>query len=99
MKTKTILFYSDPGHGWAKVSIRELNKLGIADKITTYSYMRGDYAYLEEDCDLTTYVNALRDAGYKDEQIKFKGTTSAYRQSRIRGYDYYSYKSLNQQGS
>lgn len=86
---KTIQFYADPGHGWAKVKKSELVKLGIADKITTYSYQRGEYAYLEEDGDLTTYVNALRAAGYQDSGIKFKGTTCANRRSRIRGYDYY----------
>ena len=64
MKThKTINFYSDPAHGWAKVNKAELKRLNIADKITPFSYQRKDYAYLEEDCDLQTYINALRNKG------------------------------------
>ena len=54
-----ITIYADPGHAWAKVNKALLNKLGITDQISSYSYMRGDKAYLEEDCDLTTLVNAL----------------------------------------
>lgn len=62
---KTIKIYTDPGHGWAAVKKAELAALGIADKITAYSYQRGQTAYLEEDCDLTTYINALRAAGHE----------------------------------
>jgi hypothetical protein len=85
MKTKTITVYADPGHAWAKVSKKELIKLGIADEITSFSYENGDYAFLEEDCDLGTYVNALRAKGI---EYKFK-ENHANRQSKVRGY--YSY--------
>jgi len=78
--------YADPGHAWAKVKKSTLAKLGIADKITTYSYMRGDYAYLEEDCDLSTLVSALRAAGVPFE---FKEHVARFKQSKIRNYDYY----------
>lgn len=86
-KTKTIKFYGDPGHGWAKVKKAELEKLGIAQLISACSYERGDYAYLEEDCDLSTYIDALRARGFT---YKFVGTTCANRLSRIRGYNRYS---------
>jgi hypothetical protein len=33
-------FHQDPGHGWLCVKIAELEALGIADKITGFSYMR-----------------------------------------------------------
>ena len=79
-------FYSDGGHGWAKVKIALLKKLGIAEKITTYSYMRGEYAYLEEDCDLTTFVLALR---AKNIEPQFIDHHSAKR-SRIRNYASFS---------
>ncbi|NDH07496.1 hypothetical protein EBX93_16520 [bacterium] len=58
-----ITIYSDPGHAWAAVKIAQLEKLGIADKISAYSYMRGQSAYLEEDCDLSVYLQALKDKG------------------------------------
>ena len=58
-------FYMDPGHGWLKVPMRLLKELGIEPRITAYSYRRGDFAYLEEDCDATTFVKAMeaRDDG------------------------------------
>ena len=78
--------YTDPGHGWAKVPKTLLAELGIAEKITPFSYMRGDYAYLEEDQDADTLVKALKEAGIKYE---FKVYTAKYRASRIRNYASY----------
>ncbi len=85
-KTKTIQFYADPGHGWAKVKKSELATLNIAHLISSCSYERGDFAYLEEDCDLSIYLGAIRSRGIA---YKFSGTTCANRSSRIRGYNRY----------
>lgn len=62
---KVYKYYQDAGHGWLAVKRSELVELGIANKITSYSYQRGKTVYLEEDCDMTTFVNALtaRDNG------------------------------------
>jgi hypothetical protein len=51
-------FYEDPGHGWLAVQAAELVELGIAGDITPWSYLNGDVAYLEEDCDLSTFIRA-----------------------------------------
>ena len=51
---KSYCFFTDPGHGWLRVPLKELTP--IQDKITPYSYMRGKYAYLEEDCDASTFL-------------------------------------------
>jgi hypothetical protein len=56
-------FYSDPAHGWLKVPIKELVKLGIAKDISNYSYQKGNYAYLEEDADATKFLNAMKQHG------------------------------------
>jgi hypothetical protein len=78
--------FSDPGHGWVRFPKARLVKLGIADKITAYSYQKGENAFLEEDCDAGVLITALRANGYED--IKFKeGWTN--RQSKIRNYDRY----------
>lgn len=62
-------FYTDGGHGWLKVTKARLEALGISDKITSCSFMRGEYAYLEEDCDLSTYVKALlKQEGIEDKE-------------------------------
>ena len=53
------IFHEDPAHGWLEVPKAELAKLGIADKISHYSYMSGDKAYLEEDCDLGAFIMAI----------------------------------------
>lgn len=84
MKTKTINVYTDPGHGWAKVSRAELIRFGILDRISHYSYQRKDHVYLEEDCDLSVYLVALRNAGYT---VSFREHVCRERQSKIRGYD------------
>lgn len=56
-------FYSDPGHGWCEVSADLIKSLGIAEKISAYSYFNNGMAYLEEDCDYSQLVKALIDKG------------------------------------
>lgn len=58
MKEVTKKFMSDAGHGWLSVKKKELVELGIANKISGYSYMKGQSAYLEEDCDAEIYMDA-----------------------------------------
>jgi len=82
----TIPFYSDPGHGWAKVHKDFLAELGIENQITPYSYERGSFAYLEEDCDVSTLYKA---AEAKGMGIKWKQMKPANNYSRIRSYDPY----------
>lgn len=53
------VYFTDPGHGWLQVERAELVRLGIADKITPYSYQKGEFVYLEEDCDMATYCAAV----------------------------------------
>ena len=96
---KSIILYTDPSHGWAKVTIKELIKLNIADKISTYSYiyhsksLRKDhdyreagFAYLEEDVDLSTYLKALDAKGIKFRIIE----KHANKSSKIRSYSRYT---------
>ena len=61
-RTISYTFYSDPCHGWAKVPMRDLIALGVADKISRYSYQRGEFAYLEEDSDYSIFLAAARAA-------------------------------------
>lgn len=78
-------FYSDPGHGWLAVKRRALTDLGIADKISVFSYTRGDTVYLEEDCDAYVLVKAFKARGVT---VKFD-YRSTDRTSPIRSYDRY----------
>lgn len=58
MTNKTYNFYTDAGHGWLRVSHSELAELGLTDKISPYSYRDHQFAYLEEDCDASLFVDA-----------------------------------------
>jgi hypothetical protein len=88
MNKLSLNYYQDGGHGWVKISIDKLKQLGIADKISRYSYMRKNYAYLEEDCDLSTLYAAADKAGI---EIRLK-QYHTNKTSKIRSYDNYSYK-------
>lgn len=79
-------YYQDPGHGWVAVQKSLLQDLGISDKITRFSYMKGDLAYLEEDCDLPALTTAL---ALKGQVVSYQYHCTNSR-SRIRNYSQYS---------
>jgi hypothetical protein len=56
-------YFQDPSHGWVEVPVAELRRLKIDDKISPYSYRNGNFAYLEEDCDFSLWLEAKRSAG------------------------------------
>ena len=85
MKTFTVILYTDPGHGWAKVRKSVLANLGIAELISPYSYQRGNYAYLEEDCDLPLLCKRLLE---NNTNAKFVPRHTD-KESRIRSYERY----------
>lgn len=85
MKRMTLDFYQDSGHGWARVKLQTLVKLGISDKITRYSYVRNEHAYLEEDCDLGLLFKTCDAKGIK--LVLREHHTN--KQSKIRSYENY----------
>lgn len=88
MKNFTIIVYSDPSHAWGKVKRQVLRNLGVIDKISRYSYQRGEYVYLEEDCDLSLFCQALNE---RDTRIKFVEKTTN-RESKIRSYEHFNFQ-------
>jgi hypothetical protein len=77
------IFAHDAGHGWLAVSPAELKRLGIADKISHYSYVarRDDVVWLEEDCDATTFHLAKEAAGEKYQTLEiYHGNDSPIRE-------------------
>ena len=76
---RTFTFFNDPGHGWMKVPRKLLVDLGVESKISTYSYQKGDFVYLEEDSDAEIVLEILIEQGVTPV-IKSKHTN---RQSRI----------------
>ena len=80
--------YSDPSHSWLKVPINFLDTLKIKRRISKYSYVKGDFVYLEEDCDFRVFVQAMQDEGRSFEIVE----KHSNRMSRIRSYQ--SYQSM-----
>jgi hypothetical protein len=85
-------FYNDPGHGWLAVKVADLFLLGIAHKISTYSYMRGLTAYLEEDCDAGIYIEAHKQK-YGEFNYVFSVTDKRH---WIRSCECYAYRKAEQ---
>lgn len=83
---KTFDFISDPGHGWIKVPVKLLIDLGIDADISSYSYYRDGFAYLEEDLDAGTFFRAMDKAG---RPWKIRERVARERWSKIRGYKFY----------
>lgn len=73
----------DSSHGWLKVPMSELQRLNIVDDISTCSYVRNDVAYLEQDVDMVTFLNAREAEGKPVTKIKEHARNG---QSRIRKY-------------
>lgn len=80
-------YFSDPSHGWLKVKFTELLALNIAHKITSCSYHRKEYVYLEEDCDYATFIRAKHKSG---EDVRIKQHTTN-KESKIRSYPRYTF--------
>ena len=74
-------FYEDAGHGWLAVPLTLLDRLHLLDQISRYSYMRGRFAHLEEDCDYFRFTTAMHAAGlsftvrehHTDKRSKIRG--------------------------
>lgn len=81
-----IKFYSDPGHGWAAVKRDLLTDLGILEKVSQFSYQKGQTVYLEEDCDMSLLISALNLKGIKVEYEE----KSTEKRSPIRNYASFS---------
>lgn len=90
MKTKIMHSYIDPGHGWVKAPRKLLEKLGIERDISPCSYQRGEFTYLEEDCDAPRLFAAMRNSGTEPAH-KFHYTD---RTSKIRGYESFKPKEV-----
>ena len=80
---RAITIYHDPGHSWAKVPRQTRHDLGIADRITPFSFQRGEYVYLEEDCDMATFLFAWREQRGGVPTFREQFTN---RESKIRSY-------------
>jgi len=82
-----ITIYRDNSTGFGKVSIALLDKLGITNKISSKSFMKDKYAFLEEKTDLLILCRALSANG---KPFKFDERIAKYSESKIKQYARYS---------
>ena len=82
----TYTIYEDAGHAWIKIPLIELITLKLINEITPFSYIRGKFAYLEEDCDLSTFFKAYHEITGKLPKYR----TCVSNLSRIRNYASYT---------
>ena len=52
----------DTDHSWLEVPVKDVGISGV--NITPYSPIKGGKMYLEEDCDLYTFYDAMKQIGY-----------------------------------
>ena len=79
-------FYSDAGHGWLKVHILMLQKMGIDKNVTSFSYIHGGDVFLEEDCDAPMFMKKYEELFGKKPELNYHTTD---KRSRIRNYHSY----------
>jgi hypothetical protein len=59
---KTFTYLQDPAHGWLLVSKSDLAAVGLApEDFSSFSYARDDTFALEEDCDMSIFLNRMKD--------------------------------------
>jgi hypothetical protein len=78
-----IIYHNDGGHGWYSVKRSKLESMGVLNKISGFSYQKGETVYLEEDCDAGLFFNALTD----EEKKSIKVINSYKDRSPIRNYN------------
>jgi hypothetical protein len=86
---KTYTFFTDPGHGWLRVPRRDLQILYISRRITPFSYQKGAFVYLEEDCDASLFLRTAKAVGW---DVTVRERASARHPSIIRQFDAYRLK-------
>lgn len=80
----SLRYITDPGHGWLEVPKKALKALAIEDQITSYSYVKGSMAYLEEDLDMGLFLKSAKKNGIQVEIID-----DYQEHTPIRNYDHY----------
>ena len=83
-------FHHDAGHGWLEVNRADLAELNIATEISPFSYQSGNKVYLEEDCDMPTFVRAYEERfGVSVTTDNLANNVYEGDDSHIRGYSSY----------
>ena len=85
-------WFADSGHEWLQVPLflaREADKADKAnggDGISTFSYVKGSFAYLEGDCDAALFLNYFGATDNDAATIHANGVASYTNLAPIRNY-------------
>jgi len=82
---KSFSYIQDPGHGWLSVSHEDIIATGVKSLISPYSYMNSTRVFLEEDRDMSIFLDAAKILGW-DVELK----SSTVDKTSIRGYAVYN---------
>ncbi len=96
---RDLRWYTDPGHGWLRVPLQAVIDAGVAERISSCSYIATAHpgglnataqptAYLEEDCDAPAFLAA---AGISHDTAASFPTTHQDGQSFIRRLPSFSF--------
>jgi hypothetical protein len=79
-------FHEDAGHGWLEVPKKDIEKINLLNRLSSYSYINNDLIYLEEDFDAVIFVNKLKENNiFVELNYIYDGNTSKIRSySRFR---------------
>lgn len=62
-------YYISDTRGWIRVKKDELDKVNLLGSISTSSYVKGDYIYLDEDVDFSFFIYCFIEFPDLDEVI------------------------------
>lgn len=86
MKMKQFKYYTDNGHGWLAVKFSLIHDFNLQDKITRFSYIKGNTVYLEEDLDMSTFLAEFENRHGANYELIVKNVNG---RSVIRSYQNY----------
>jgi hypothetical protein len=73
-------FHEDAGHGWLEVPKKDIEKINLLNRLSSYSYINNDLIYLEEDFDAVIFVNKLKENNiFVELNYIYDGNTSKIR--------------------
>lgn len=57
-----VVYHGEGGHGYYEVRLELLDKVGVTQKISRFSYLNKSRAFLEEDADFSQFVRSLAES-------------------------------------
>lgn len=83
-------YTNDTKNGWLGVPVFELDNLGIGMQISTKSFRCGEWAFLDEECDMPLFINAYKKVVGREPFIKYNKPSKKY--AKIRNHSEYWYE-------